>query len=112
LIDKSTAELLGHIALQEKVIAHLVTRLDEQDGRIREMEQKLSRVTAPSQMISEAKAAELLNLTTQTLAKWRKSSRPPIPVCEREGVIRYRIEDLERFIREGTRGGRPLLRAA
>jgi Helix-turn-helix domain len=112
LIDKSTAELLGRLALQERVIAELVSRLEEQDRRIVEMERRLSRAVSPSQMLSEARAAELLDLSVQTLARWRKSPRPPIPMLAREGVIRYRLEDVERFIREGTRGARTALKAA
>jgi hypothetical protein len=112
LIDKSTAELLGRIALQERVIAELVSRLDAQDQAIAELKRLLSRTVSPCQLVSEARAAELLDLSVQTLARWRKSSRPPIPVVAQEGVIRYRLEDVERFIREGTRGARPALRAA
>lgn len=111
-VDKSIAELIGHIALQEKIIAELVNRLDEQDRRLVEMERRLSRTCSPSQLMSEAMAAELLDVSVQTLARLRKKSRPPIPVFVREGLIRYRAEDVERFVREGTRGARALLRAA
>jgi len=103
LIDKSTAELLGKIALQERLIAELI-------GRVEELERRQSRTVAPSQLISEAAAAELLSISPQTLARWRKSNRPPIPFIAREGILRYRAEDVERFVREGTRGAR--LRAA
>jgi hypothetical protein len=112
LIDKSTAELLGEIALQGKLITELVSRLNEQELRIVEMERRLSRAVSSVQMVSEARAAELLDLSVQTLARWRKSPRPPIPILCREGVIRYRLEDVERFIREGARGARPALKAA
>jgi hypothetical protein len=112
LVDKSTAELLGKITLWEQVISNLTERLDEQAEEIRELRRQVSRAVSPCQLVSEAKAAELLDLSVQTLARWRKSPRPPIPVLVREGVIRYRVEDVERFIREGTRGARPALKAA
>ena len=112
LVDKTTAELLGKIALQEKLIGELLSRLEEQDQRMAEMERRLSRAVSPSQLVSEGRAAKLLGLSSQTLARWRKSSRPPIPVIEREGVIRYRLEEVEKFIREGTRGARGALKAA
>jgi len=112
LLDKTTAELLGKIALQEKLIGELLSRLDEQDQRMAEMERRLSRAVSPSQLVSEGRAAKLLGLSTQTLARWRKGSRPPIPVVAREGVIRYRIADIEMFIHEGARGGKSALRTA
>lgn len=112
LINKTIAELLGHITLQEKVIAEMVSRIEEQDRRIVEMERRLSRVVSSSQLVSEARAAKLLDLSKQTLARWRKSQRPPIPVLTREGVIRYRVEDIEKFVHEGTRGSRFIPKAA
>jgi hypothetical protein len=112
LIDKSTAEVLGKIALYEQLIANLAARLDEQAGQIGELRRQVSRAVSPCQLVSEARAAELLGLSRKTLMRWRKSSRPPIPVLAREGVIRYRLDDIERFIREGTRGAKPALRAA
>ncbi|HEY7184344.1 MAG TPA: helix-turn-helix domain-containing protein [Blastocatellia bacterium] len=112
LIDKATAELLGRIALYEQMIAGLAARLDEQEGQIQELRRQVSRAVSPSQLVSEAKAAEMLNLSPQTLAKWRKSPRPAIPVVLREGIIRYRVEDIEKFIREGTRGPKAVPRAA
>ena len=111
LVDKTTAELLGRIALYEQMIGELAARLDAQEGQIGELQRQVSRAVSPCQLVSESRAAELLDLSVQTLARWRKSSRPPIPVLTREGVIRYRLDDLERFIREGTRGAKATLKA-
>lgn len=112
LIDKSTAELLGKIAFYEQILGDLAARLDAQDEQIRELQRQVSRATAQCQLVSESRAAELLDLSQKTLARWRKSSHPPIPVLTREGVIRYRLKDIETFISEGTHGARPALRAA
>lgn len=111
LIDKSTAELLGKIALQEKVIAEMVSRIEEQDLRIVEMERRLSRVVSRSQLVTEAQAAEMLDVSVQTLARWRKSARQPIPVIQAEGIIRYRVEAIEHYLQSRERG-RSHLRAA
>jgi DNA-binding transcriptional MerR regulator len=110
LIDKATAERLGKLAICEELIAQLTARLDEQEKEIGDLKRQLSRVLSPSQLLSESQAAEMLGLSTQTLARWRKDTRPVIPFVANAGIIRYRAEDIERFIREGTRGAR--LRAA
>lgn len=110
LIDKSTAELFGQIALQEQVIKNLIERVEEQGQEIAEIKSQLSRAVNPSQLVSEAEAAKLLNVSQQTLARWRKSARPVIPFVREMGLIRYSLADIDNFIRKGTRGFK--LRAA
>src|SRR5262245_33907690 len=97
LVDKATAETIGQIALQQQLIADLI-------GRVAELERRLSRSVAPSQLVSEAQAAKLLGVSPQTLARFRKMSRPPIPTVYVEGIIRYRAADIEQFIQQRTRG--------
>ena len=51
--------------------------------------------------ISEAKLAELLDLSAQTIAKWRKASKGP-KYTRVGGTIRYSDEDVTAFIEAGT----------
>jgi hypothetical protein len=103
-IDDKTAALIGRIVVLEEQVAELIARVDQQE--------RSSRGFGPGKLLSEPQAAELLNVSTRTLSRWRQSSRPPIPVMMREGFIRYRAEDVEKFIREGTRGAKAALRVA
>jgi len=62
LIDNATAELLGRIALLEQVVAEL-------DKQIHEVKSQLSRSVAPSQLISDARAADLLGVSLAMMSE-------------------------------------------
>lgn len=113
LVDKSTAELLGRIALLEELVKTLIERADQQDHRSRQIESRLERVVSRSQFVTEAQAAELLNVCVESLARWRKERPAPrIPFIRTEsGKIRYRIEAIENYMQSRERG-KSVLRAA
>ena len=52
-------------------------------------------------LLTRRQAAELLGLSAQTLAVWSMTGRH-LPVVKIGRVCRYRREDLDRFIEEGT----------
>ena len=55
------------------------------------------------QLIDVTAAAQLLGVTTGTLAVWRCTGRYNLPFVKVGSRIRYRIADIENFIRERTR---------
>ena len=62
--------------------------------------------TLPSPLVNEKVASEILGVTMGTLQVWRCTRRRPDLKFVRVGrAIRYRVEDLERFIESRTVGG-------
>jgi len=51
-------------------------------------------------LISPTEAAQLLGIQPETLATWRSTQRYPLPYVKLGRSVRYRLEDLERFISE------------
>jgi len=58
--------------------------------------------TLPSPLVDEKQAAEILGVTPGTLSVWRCTRRYPLPYVKCGRAVRYRVEDLERFIAERT----------
>jgi len=120
LIDKSTAELLGRAALQERVIAELAERLDaanqrieRQESRIRVLEERLANLTRPRTLLTIKEAIEMLGLSGRTLKRWRDESRPRIPFILLEGGgVRYKVVAIESYLQSRERGAKAALRAA
>ena len=54
------------------------------------------------EFLTERQTAKLLGLAVRTLQLWRYQKRGPRYV-KLGGAVRYRLEDLERFIEAGTR---------
>jgi hypothetical protein len=106
LIDKSTAELLGKIALLEELVKTLIERADQSDLRCRQLESQLQRVVSRSQLVTEKQAAELLRVHVDTLKTWRKERpRPRIPhIVYEGGDVRYRVEAIENYLQSRERG--------
>ncbi len=115
LIDKSTAELLGRAALQERVITELAERLDaahqrieRQESRIRVLEERVASLTRPRELLTEKEAAATLRVHTQSLKRWRDERPARIPFILFEGGdIRYRVEEIERYLKSRERGIQP-----
>jgi hypothetical protein len=52
-------------------------------------------------LLRPEQAAERLNVKPGTLANWRSTERQPLPFVRiGAGAIRYRPEDIERFVAE------------
>ena len=58
---------------------------------------------APSGLLNPKQAAEYLQITPQTLAVWRCNNRKKLAYVKIGSHVRYRREDLERFIADGLR---------
>jgi hypothetical protein len=56
----------------------------------------------PSPLVDEKRAAEILGITPGTLSVWRCVRRYSLPYTKIGRAVRYRIEDLEQFIRSRT----------
>ena len=54
---------------------------------------------AESALLNERQAAELLGVAPQTLTVWRLRKSYPLPYVKLGRVIRYRLSDIETFIR-------------
>lgn len=52
-----------------------------------------------SKLLTEADAADVLNLKQPTLTRWRWDKKGP-PYCKIGGAIRYCLADLELFIEQ------------
>ena len=59
----------------------------------------------PSPLVNEKVAAEILGVTAGTLSVWRCVNRYPLPYTKVGRAVRYRIEDLEKFIADRTVNG-------
>lgn len=53
-------------------------------------------------LMSEAQLADLLGLTVDTLASWRKSGHGPTHLLIGRGTVRYRPDDVELWLAEHT----------
>jgi excisionase family DNA binding protein len=49
-------------------------------------------------LLTPTRAAELLGVSTNTLACWRSTKRYPLGFVRVGARVRYRVSDLERFI--------------
>ncbi len=58
---------------------------------------------APSGLMKPELAAEYLQITPSTLAVWRSTNRKILPYVKIGGQVRYRREDLDKFITDGLR---------
>jgi hypothetical protein len=58
-----------------------------------------------SKLVDEKIAAEILGVTPGTLSVWRCVRRYKLPYTKIGRSVRYRVEDLERFIASRTVGG-------
>ena len=56
------------------------------------------------QLLTPDQAAEFLGVRPQTLAVWRINRRYPLPFIKVGVRVKYRVEDLERFLNENTIG--------
>ena len=52
----------------------------------------------PSPLVDEKRATEILGLAAGTLSVWRCTKRYPLAYLKIGRSVRYRIEDLERFM--------------
>lgn len=59
---------------------------------------------AVSKLLSRKEAAELLGLKPQTLAVWHITGRYGLPVVKVGRAVRYRMQDLERWLAARTVG--------
>lgn len=60
--------------------------------------------TTLPRLLTPEEVAELLGVTTHTLAVWRCSQRYDLPYVKSGRLGRYRVPDLEAFIERRTRG--------
>jgi hypothetical protein len=110
--DNPTVALIGRIVVLEELVEKLLERAEQQDHRSRQIESRLERVVSRSQLMTERQAAELLDVSIESMAKWRKERPARIPVIRTEGgLIRYRVEAIESYLQSRERG-RSALRAA
>ncbi|MCG2683976.1 MAG: helix-turn-helix domain-containing protein [Planctomycetales bacterium] len=59
----------------------------------------------PAPLVDEKVASEILGLADGTLSVWRCTRRYPLPYTKIGRSVRYRVEDLERFIADRMVGG-------
>ena len=60
---------------------------------------------AISELLTEAQAAEKLNVTCGTLSVWRATRRYPLKYVRVGRKIRYRVSDIEEFLEIRTMPG-------
>jgi len=58
--------------------------------------------TLPSPLVNEKRAAEILGIAVGTLQVWRCLRRYPLPYTKIGRAVRYRLEDLDEFVRSRT----------
>lgn len=51
-------------------------------------------------MLKQRDVAEMLGVTNETLIRWRNLGQAPPHIKLPSGLIRYRIEDVERWIKK------------
>lgn len=62
----------------------------------------MATLTLPSPLVTEKVAAEVLGVAVGTLQVWRCLRRYPLPYTKIGRAVRYRVEDLDEFIRSRT----------
>lgn len=67
----------------------------------------LSRCEGLSDMglLTSEQAAEKLTIKGVTLRLWRKRGKGPAYIVMSRGIIRYRISDIESYLKANTHGG-------
>ena len=56
-----------------------------------------------SHLLDERKTAKLLGIAPNTLAQWRFSGKVDLPFIRMGRNIRYRVSDIENFLRRNTK---------
>lgn len=57
-------------------------------------------------LLTTKEAAEVLNLSEQTLRNWRSTGLVKVPYVELGSAVRYRVSDLEKYIERNTVGSK------
>ncbi len=111
--DFGTAALIGRVVILEELVDALQQSNERQENRIRFLEEHLTQLTRPRALLAEQEAAEMLRVHVRTLKRWRNERPARIQFITFEGGdIRYRTEDVERYLNNRTRGAKAALRAA
>lgn len=61
-------------------------------------------MTTTTKLLTREEAAEYLGIRPQTLAKWAMTKKHKLPFVRVGKLVRYRIEDLEKFIADNLEG--------
>ncbi len=59
-------------------------------------------VACHSELLTRAQAAEFLGLAPQTLAVWATTGRHSLPMVKVGRAVRYRLSDLEQWLKSRT----------
>jgi hypothetical protein len=118
--DDKLAAAIGHITILEEKVDTLTDALEQarqsderQENRIRFIEERFTQLARPRTLLIEQEAAEMLRVHIRTLKRWRNERPARIPFITFEGGdVRYRTEDIERYLNSRTRGAKTALRAA
>ena len=62
-------------------------------------------ILSPPRLVSADEANAILGVTVGSLAVWRCTRRYALPYCKIGRRVKYKLEDIERFIASRTVGG-------
>jgi len=119
--DDPNTSTIGRVVLAEEDIAALqealnagTERIGRLESRAKFLEERLAQLTRPRTLLTTKEAAAELGVHVETMRKWRKERPSPrIPFIVMEGGdVRYRVEEIERYLNSRTRGMKPALKAA
>lgn len=65
------------------------------------MAQNITNNKAKSNLLTRVEAAEYLGVTAQTLAVWACTQRYSLPFVKIGRLVKYRLDDLNKFIENG-----------
>lgn len=65
--------------------------------------QKTGRQSKYSDLLDRQAAAEFLGIKAQTLAMWAATKKHPLPYVKIGRLVKYRISDLEAFIKQNLK---------
>jgi excisionase family DNA binding protein len=111
--DTIAAAALGRAVMAEEQVAQLsafiaaaTARIERMENLVKFLEANLKQLTQPRTLLTEKEAAEMLRVHSETLRKWRHEKPTPrlkfIPF--EGGDIRYRVEDIESYLKSRERG--------
>lgn len=115
--DDKLLAAIGQIAILKEQIEILTSDLraatqtiEHQDHRIKFLEER----QRPRTLLTIEETASLLGVCARTLKRWRDESHPRIAHIVMEGGdVRYRGEEIERYLKSRERGAKqPALKAA